>query len=299
MRLTFMVSYAFFIFLMLSILSIHEKCYKAAIVLRSYNDRLVDLYDGPTLFQWLSSNLARKNIIKCGASGLCFKREIVVGVTQSICFLSCNDLIPKEMRLDILCRTQGKDLNEFTFRQGSNIAISILGNIAIEAAGLAYKELHDAAASLHKEKLWALLSSTISSSNETPSSAHVTELLDLCSVNHISNFLDNSADTLRFVSIFNNAALIDFTRCCTSMKRDHTFLPSWELAETEGLSSHLFYLASEDLFLLVKGNKNRTGLLIYLVEQEETPAIDNRATGAIQKLANFLLHFLWSETRVS
>lgn len=215
----------FFVHSLPSILPIYGKCYKATIILRSYSDVLINLYDGPTLFAWLSANVAKRNLINCGTRGLCFKREIVVGVMQSICFLSCDDRIQGEMRLDILCRTQGKDLYIFMFRHGSNIAISILDNIAVAAAGLAHKELHDAAASLHKEKLWDRFSSTINSSHEAPSPAQVTELLNLCSVKPILNFIDNGADSQRF-SIFYDGAVIDPTRCCACMKRDSLFLPS-------------------------------------------------------------------------
>jgi hypothetical protein len=257
---------------------------------------LINLYDGPTLFTWLSSNVGRRNLIDCGATGLCFKREIVVGVTQSICFLSCDKQNSGTMKLDILCRTQGKNLYEFMFRQGSNIAISILGNIAVEFAGAAYKELRVAAASLQKEKLWALLSSTSNASREAPSTERVTELLNLCSVKPILNFLDNSSDSQRFFTIYSDTVLIDPIRCCVCMKRDPMFLPAWDLTEAnEPSSQHLFYVRSENLFLFVKGNRNGTGLQIDLVEQEERPAFDKSTTGVIEKLANFLLHFLWSE----
>lgn len=265
-------------------------------MLRSYSDGLIDLFDGPTLFGWLSSNSAKRDLIDCGKRGLCFKREIVVGVTLSMCFLSSDDQNPGKMKLDILCRTQGKDLHEFMFRQGSNIAISILGNIATKAAGLAYKELRFAAVSLQKEKLWALVSSTIHTSHDVPSPAHVTELLNLCSVKPISNLLDNSADSQRFATIYSDAALVDPTSFCACMTRDPAFFHVRDLFQTNGPSSqHLFYLGRENLFLLVKVNMGGAGMQIYLVEQEERPVSEKGTTIAIQKLANFLLHFLWSE----
>ena len=43
------------------------------------------------------------------------------------------------------------------FREGSNVAIRILDNIAVEAAGLAYKELHFIAERLRKDGVDAAL----------------------------------------------------------------------------------------------------------------------------------------------
>lgn len=83
------------------------KCYQATLVLRSYRDRFISLFDGPTLFKWLRTNLHhRKSLLDCGPSGLCFKREIIVRASHSICFLSCDDTSPLKMKVNILCRTQ-------------------------------------------------------------------------------------------------------------------------------------------------------------------------------------------------
>lgn len=83
------------------------KCYQATIVLRSYGDRFIDLFDGPTLFKWFASNLdKRDSLLNCGPNGLCFKREIVVRATHSICFLSYDKVSPGKMKLNILCRSQ-------------------------------------------------------------------------------------------------------------------------------------------------------------------------------------------------
>jgi len=83
------------------------KCYQATIVLRSYGDRFIDLFDGPTLFQWLASNLDKRNsLLNCGPNGLCFKTEIVVRASHSICFLSSDNVSPSKMKLNILCRSQ-------------------------------------------------------------------------------------------------------------------------------------------------------------------------------------------------
>ena len=83
------------------------KCYQATVVLRSYHNRFIDVFDAPTLFKWLSSNLQRRcSMLNCGSCGLCFKKEIIVGPTHSICFLSLDNSTSLNMTLTILCRSQ-------------------------------------------------------------------------------------------------------------------------------------------------------------------------------------------------
>ena len=54
----------------------------------------------------------------------------------AIAFLTCDESDNKKMQLVILCRTQGKDIYDYMFREGSNTALSVLDNIGCEAAGL-------------------------------------------------------------------------------------------------------------------------------------------------------------------
>lgn len=186
------------------------------------------------------------------------------------------------------------------FREGSNVAISILDNIAVEAAGLAYKALRFAAKCLQRERLWNLCSS--SAPRQAPSMAEITELLRLCSIKSISETIDNSGDAQRLAMLFKNSSLIDLQRVCACMKRDPVFLvlPSWEKVSDDGRSmQHLFYFCSDDLFLLVKGSRHDTGLEIDLIERESDSFSSQRATTATQKLTNFLLHFMWSEMALS
>lgn len=177
------------------------------------------------------------------------------------------------------------------FREGSNVAISILDNVAVEAAGLAYHELRIAAMSLQKERLWYLCSSN---AVHPPSQAEISELLRLCSIKPMSEIIENS-DSQRLAMVYNGS--IDLQRCCACMSRDPVFQPAWELVnDGNGRSmQHLFYFSSEDLFLLAKESRHGIGLEIDLIERESNPALNQRAAAAAQKLTNFLLHFIWTE----
>ena len=62
------------------------------------------------------------------------------------------------MRLTILCRTQGRNLTDYVFREGSNVAMHTLDYIVFEASGLVYNELSYMAEKLYKDTLWTSLS---------------------------------------------------------------------------------------------------------------------------------------------
>jgi hypothetical protein len=116
------------------------KVYRATIVLSSYRDRLINSFKCHNLFRWLTENAESRNMISCGPEGLCFKRDILVRGTHTICFLACNRAItPGEMTLILLCRSQRRDLYEYTERVGSNVLLTIVDKIAVDAAELAFE----------------------------------------------------------------------------------------------------------------------------------------------------------------
>lgn len=185
-----------------------------------------------------------------------------------------------------------KDLREFIFREGSSLAVSILESISIEAAGLAYKELEFAARSLEKERLWYLCSSA--APRQAPSFAEVSQMMALCSVTPIADLIESIGDAQILSMIYSDCSLVDFNRFCASMKREPVFQPSWDLIGDDECSvQYLFYFCSDDIFLLLRENRTDAGLRIDLIERDNDQI--QRAASAIQKLTNFVLHFLWSE----
>ena len=178
------------------------------------------------------------------------------------------------------------------FREGSTLAVSILENIAIEAAGLAYKDLVLAARNLEKERLWYLCSS--SAPRQAPSIAEVSQMMALCAVTPIADLIENSADAQRLSMIYRHCTLVHFKCFCASMKQEPVFQPSWDLIGDDGHSvQYLFYSCSDDIFFLLRENQMDSGLRIDLIERDNDQI--QRATSAVQKLTNFVLHFLWSD----
>jgi hypothetical protein len=56
---------------------LNYRAFEATIVLKSYRNRLIDMFDAPTLYDALYSEAAARDMLPCG-EGLCFKRGIRV-----------------------------------------------------------------------------------------------------------------------------------------------------------------------------------------------------------------------------
>ena len=238
----------------------------------------------------------------------------------------------------ILCRTQGRNLADFMFREKSNVAIRILDNIAVEAAGLAYKELRFCSQKLRKERLWTSFSSSpTGSKHPTPLRESMDEMLRLSRVLPLSlpqlnghNLTDGLPE---LAMLLGDESGIDWSICCKCMRRDkRVFSPYWsfdspprppptqnhhyEHQEQPELptTTHLFYMREEDLFLLLQVSSSpsssspstntaasatiitstATGKLVSanIVEKDDVASCD-RQRMALQKFANFLLHYIW------
>jgi hypothetical protein len=57
---------------------LNYRAFEATIVLKSYNDRLIDMFDASTLFERLCGEAEDREMLKCG-SALCLKRISVNG----------------------------------------------------------------------------------------------------------------------------------------------------------------------------------------------------------------------------
>ena len=209
------------------------------------------------------------------------------------------------------------------FREGSNVAIRILDNIAVEAAGLAYKELRFVSEELRKETLWLGFSSpSLAAKQPIPSREAMEEMLSLSCVRPLSqldgNGLTDSLPELQM--LLGDESEINWSACCKCMKKDQQlFSPHWSLVESlpphqhhQGAATHLFYMQDEDLFLLLtvsslskttdttptrssSTSATARGKLIgaSLVEKDDFVKLDERRHMALQKFANFLLHYVW------
>lgn len=57
---------------------LNYRAFKANIVLTSYENRLINFFPAPMLYDWLDSHAKERGLVKCGGDGLCFKKEVVI-----------------------------------------------------------------------------------------------------------------------------------------------------------------------------------------------------------------------------
>lgn len=275
------------------LLNSNYKAFRVHIVLSSYRDKLLNGFDGVTLLSFFQNNPGEGNFVSCGADALCFKQEVVVSFTRSICFITSNKEMPGKLDLSILCRTKGKNLRGFMFREGSNVATTVLDNIVINAAGLAYHELRKAALSLQCNILWKLV--VASNPSEPPSSEQIKDLLRLSSILPILSFIQSKDERQRFVMICQSIALVDIQSFFSAIGQDPSFQPSWTVPDG-GKQVVICFMNSEDIFLLFTHNINESNLQIDIVQRNSNLTETNKPAMAVQKLANYILHFIWTES---
>jgi hypothetical protein len=193
------------------------------------------------------------------------------------------------MCLYILCRTQGRDLYEFMFRDDSNVAVSLFSNIAIEAAGIAYSELRTAAFNLHRDSIW---NSLVKSSNA--SADLVVELLQICTVTPLNDIF---VDVDQLLSLQNDPALFDPNRLSDYLTRDSLCTLIWESTGSDGVSrQHLYYLHNDDCYLMASTYVHGVLCRFDLIERARSDDTDQRMNRVVEKIMNSLVYFIWSET---
>eukprot|EP00980_Cylindrotheca_fusiformis_P022309 scaffold9191_cov114-Cylindrotheca_fusiformis.AAC.4 len=198
------------------------------------------------------------------------------------------------MKLVILCRTQGRNLSDFMFREGSNVAIRILDNIMLEASKIAFVELRLAARMLLKDSLWQRFSSN-ATLVEAPEKSRdsIREMLALTNVRPLQHLLgrNSKGKGLDISTLLESETGIDWASCCHVMERDPSFAPNWSLSGDE-IATKLFFMEPEDVFLLIGIDGKGTLVRAGLVEKDKSITLERRQI-AIQKFSNFLLHFIW------
>lgn len=208
----------------------------------------------------------------------------------AIAFLTSDRSEPTKLELLVLCRTQGKDLHSFMFREGSDVAISVLDNIAGEVAGLAYEELRTAAKDLRCTALWTKVSRMVKKRTDRPTTDEIDELLFLVTRKPLFQKV-GPLDASKVAMVMRSD--INWLSCCAAMQNEPCFSPS-HVFQSGGLSFYLFYLRDEDFFLLFQV-ENTQALLhgLDIVMRNEKAFCDEMAGKVIQKLVNYILFYLW------
>lgn len=219
-----------------------------------------------------------------------------------MCFIALYPGETEKMKLVILTRTQGLDLADFMFREGSNVAIHVLDNIAIEGSRLALKELHFVAECLLKDTLWKSFSSSNrlptstlqSKSNRSSQHQNLAELLRLVPVHPFlqlplsgNSKIDGIPAEVKF--LFGNESGIDWLSCCASMKQNKFFSPH-SSTESKGFINNLFYIRRFDVFLMIVVKRDASLLRIDVIEKTRTP---DKYHLIFDSVVSFVLQYVW------
>lgn len=209
----------------------------------------------------------------------------------AVCFLTPHATELTKMQLVILCRTQGRNLSDFMFREGCNVAMRILDNIVLEASSIAFTELRLGAKMLLKDSLWQLFSSKLNPS--TDAQGNVREMLKLTNVRPLHHMLgiNLNGNGIDISTLLETETGIDWISCCEDMQHDPSFAPNL-CVDHDGIVTNLFFLEPEDVFLLIGIDAKGTLVKAGLVEKDESVTLERRQM-TIQKFSNFLLHFIW------
>ena len=265
------------------------KSFCCAAVLSSYKNKLIDNFGGPQLFRWMLANAETRNMVVCGPDALCLKREVIVRGTHSLCFFRCHPYKPEIVELLFVCRSYGKDIYEFIFREGSCFAMSIVDRIAVDGAGLLLTELEHAATQLRLERLWKSVSQT--APGIQPSD--IQELLELSHVKPLTRYIAMNTDIERFLQITEER---QWMQLLLKMKNDtQMFSHSYPIATPdEDVSCRLLYLKQDDVFLKITIGQSDERLNIELVARNDE--LGGTAGSLVAtRICNYILHYLWSE----
>ena len=182
-------------------------------------------------------------------------------------------------------------MHEFMFWNGSNTAMSILNNLAVEAADIVYEELRASAKDLRRNDLWTKASKIHTRKSEKPTMEDVEELLVLIPPEPLLERL-SSLDKENVATVMDSD--IHWLSCCDSMTREPSFSPSHVFSSTSNQTKlYLYYIRDDDLFLLFHLNLQGELLSLRMLSKEDKAVKDERAPHVIQKVMNYLLHYLW------
>lgn len=190
-----------------------------------------------------------------------------------------------------MCRTQGRNLTDYVFREGSNVAMHTLDYIVFEASGLVYNELSYMAEKLYKDTLWTSLSTK--GPQKDKSLEYIQQALDLFVTTPILQSLGtNSRDGSKEImaELLGSSSGINWEACCHDMQVQPLFSPYWCIKGT-GKNIHLFYIESPEAFILLVVDFEGILRRADIVEKDDTVAMIDRQA-IIQTFANYLLDFI-------
>lgn len=195
------------------------------------------------------------------------------------------------------------------FREGSNVAIHILDNIAVEGAGLALRELHYVAKCLLRDGLWNdLVATTVPQKKalslqasprakpfvkekyyEMLSLSHVQSLLELP---FNSNAAGKTAGTIPadVYFLFSEESGLDWRSICSCMKKSKMFSSSSTFTEEGGTTINLFHHRTCGVFLKLEiGAQGRLRRADVIEKDHDT----TKSQIVFETVVNYILHYVW------
>jgi hypothetical protein len=194
-----------------------------------------------------------------------------------------NASVDGTLTLVILTWTGGKSLFEYFFPDNSIEAITLLDAIAIEAAGLAYSVLKTVATSMRRDNLWKAFMSNPHEGMDEPLQNDIDGLAEVASVVPVTSKLKDLLDCVLF----------DWTHFLSLMEQDPLFSPTWSFQHHVKARQYLFFLRTENIFLMIiingKGELHEASLLL-----SPNQTLPDAGSMALQRISNYLLHFIWT-----
>jgi len=273
------------------------RAFEGTIVLKSYRDELIDMFDAFKLFGRMSIDPSLHDMICCGEM-LCFKKNIYVKGTRTILFLSLFPNDATKMKLLFLCRTQGQNLSDFMFRDGSNVGVFILDTIAYEAGGLALRELHEAAKSILRDDLWESFSQNEKKALDTTkrfsqliSLVEVETILPQASIgNSRSNKTGLEGGLHEEVSdLFNGHVEMKWQQILQAMKNETIFSPYFAVKDPDKVWE-VFYMPRVDVFLILGIDAQLSRVHVKIASRNLNSEQMRIAT---EIFVNFVVRFIW------
>jgi hypothetical protein len=254
------------------------RAFDAAIVLSSYEDKFIDKFDSLALFKHLYSGTG--DYIKCGPDTLLFSETIKMYDTTTYCFLKRNRASKTSMGLIYLCRTDGRNVDEHVFPDGSNVAATIFKLIVVEGARLAQDALRSSAIEMYRDLLW--ISASAKHSHQPMSKFE--ELLVMLSGRSV--FEGNEVASM----LGDEMLAIDPEDLFTKMARDPVFSPSRKITMEELAYQQVFFNINLDSFLMFKVEQ---GVVVDIVILRRGEVSNEDAKKCVDILTQYMLYYLW------
>jgi len=257
------------------------KVFSMPLKLSSFGNSFITAHSPQVLFDWLKTNESETGASKAGTGCLLIRRDLVVRWTHSYVLLCCNE---SRLSLTLICRTNGRDLNEFFFPANQCMARTVSSSVGIEAVGIVYHLLVTASLKLQLDSLWR--KATQPRSVRKPSEQELCDLIKLGHVESIDRHVNGD------VGLLFEALSDDLCPFCQSILQHDRFFPSYKIVRSDESICWMFYFESDSIFLLAHCGADERNVQFSVLSRNRGTN-KTKTESVARKLANFLLHQTW------